>query len=197
MARTGPRSPQAKAIVSTNAIRHGLRSPRIVIPGLESQADWETFLAGVIEYLQPVGAVEYAQAERIATLQWRLRRASRAERDAAIALARRSESSFADSVDGMILLMERMRGAFFPESQPFNVGPALESASAPLPPPRGRPRILPEAKTFEAISRYEYRYSRQLDRAYHEYYAMQDRRNGKHVPIAHVDVDVQGLPERD
>jgi len=65
MARTGPRSPQAKALVSTNAVRHGLRSPRVVIPGLEFQTDWDTFLADAIAALAPVGAVEYAYAETV------------------------------------------------------------------------------------------------------------------------------------
>src|SRR3990172_4210180 len=74
MARTGPRSPEAKARVSKNAIRHGLRSTAVVIPGHELQNDWEQFLNDALTALDPVGAVEYALAERAATLLWRLRR---------------------------------------------------------------------------------------------------------------------------
>jgi hypothetical protein len=185
MARTGPRSPQAKAIVSANAVRHGLRSPRVVIPGLESQTDWETFLARVIRALKPVGAVEHAYAERVASLHWRLRRVYRAERDAAIALGKRRD--FDDD----------------PESNPlgrliigiedeFGVPEAERTKLSVAPRPPEPPALFPAAAVFEALSRYEARLSRQLDRALHELQALQDRRMGKHTPLARVDVDVQG-----
>ncbi len=192
MARTGPRSPQAKALVSTNAVRHGLRSPRVVIPGLESQTDWDTFLARVITALAPVGAVEHAYAERVASLHWRLRRVYRAERDAAIAAGRQRDS---DSEDGLEYSVFRMVASIRSQlSQNEDDVPELKPPHD-LTRAQNPPAVLPFPVVLEALSRYEYRLSRQLDRALHELQALQDRRRGKDAPIARVDVDIQGLPD--
>ena len=71
---TGPRTPGGKAAAKFNAVAHGLRSPSPVLPG-EEPAEWERFLAAVIDHLVPVGPVEAEVVARIASLQWRLRRA--------------------------------------------------------------------------------------------------------------------------
>lgn len=61
-----------------NALRHGLTSRALVIPG-ESAEEWEAHLEGILASLDLVGAVEMVLAERVATLSWRLRRAERHE----------------------------------------------------------------------------------------------------------------------
>lgn len=76
---TGPRTGAGKAIVRLNAVRHGLRAAAVVVPGFESPAEWEAFRAGVVESLEPVGALAEALADRAAGLLWRLKRAERAE----------------------------------------------------------------------------------------------------------------------
>jgi hypothetical protein len=192
MARTGPRSAQAKAIVSTNAVRHGLRSPRVVIPGLEHQADWDTFLKDSFQALKPVGAVEYALAERIASLLWRLRRASRAELNAAIAAGQGRDSEehpAQQAVEGMVL---SIAGQLYPGDESD-----IELIKGPRAPPPSPPDLLPVARVLQNLSRHEYRLNRQLIQLIHEYYIMQDRRNGNDAPIARVDVevDVHGLSD--
>jgi hypothetical protein len=76
---TGPRTGAGKAIVRLNATKHGLRAGAVVIPGLESPAEWEAFRSGVVGSLRPSGALAEALADRAAGLLWRLRRAERAE----------------------------------------------------------------------------------------------------------------------
>jgi hypothetical protein len=76
---TGPRTGAGKAIVRLNATKHGLRAAAVVIPGLESPAEWEAFRAAVVSSLRPSGALAEALADRAAGLLWRLGRAERAE----------------------------------------------------------------------------------------------------------------------
>ena len=54
----GPKTAQGKAVVRWNATRHGISSPKPVVPGLEKQEDWETHLEGIMENLSPVGHLE-------------------------------------------------------------------------------------------------------------------------------------------
>ena len=87
LASTGPRTAEGRAIVSGNAIRHGLLSWKPVIPGLENAEDWKTHLDRTLDSLAPVGYAETLLAERAALLLWRLGRVARYEREAtAIAL---------------------------------------------------------------------------------------------------------------
>ncbi|HEY8171445.1 MAG TPA: hypothetical protein VIH21_00035 [Dehalococcoidia bacterium] len=75
----GPRTPAGKAITRYNGRTHGLNTFAIAIPGVESEADWDTFHAAAIEDLAPAGVMEYALASRATELMWRIRRAARAE----------------------------------------------------------------------------------------------------------------------
>jgi hypothetical protein len=75
---TGPRTSEGIEAVRFNALRHGLRSLQTVIPGEDPEA-WEAHRAGIVEDLQPLGAVELALAEQIAAKLWRLGRVVRHE----------------------------------------------------------------------------------------------------------------------
>jgi hypothetical protein len=75
----GPKTPQGKAVVRWNATRHGISSPKPVVPGLEKQEDWESHRDGIMENLSPIGHLEITLAERIALLCWRLHRVTRFE----------------------------------------------------------------------------------------------------------------------
>jgi hypothetical protein len=77
-ASTGPRTSEGKAIVSRNAVRHGLTAEEIVTPR-ESAQEWEEFRLDVIGAVDPVGALEFALTDRVASLLWRLRRVPLAE----------------------------------------------------------------------------------------------------------------------
>ena len=75
---TGPRTPEGKAAMRRNPLRHGLSAATVVL-FYESEAEFEQFRQDLALDFGPVGAEECALVEQIAILRWRLRRASRAE----------------------------------------------------------------------------------------------------------------------
>src|ERR1700737_1801333 len=75
---TGPKSADGKARSSRNAILHGLRSRRTLVPGEDGQGFLEFALTWTDE-LEPVGAVETFYAEEAISLAWRMRRFTRIE----------------------------------------------------------------------------------------------------------------------
>jgi hypothetical protein len=75
---TGPRTPEGKAAVARNALRHGLRAEKVLAFG-EQAADFAAFLEEQRAALEPADPVEEQLVERIAFCQWRLRRVYRIE----------------------------------------------------------------------------------------------------------------------
>jgi hypothetical protein len=73
---TGPRSPEGKAVVSKNAVKHGLFASENVIKG-ENREDFDLFRDEMLSKLAPVGPVESMLAERVVSLSWRLSRIGR------------------------------------------------------------------------------------------------------------------------
>ena len=85
---TGPQTAEGKAVVSLNAVKHGIFAGS-VIQG-EAPADYEAFHNQFLAELSPVGMVESVLAERVISLSWRLCRAVRMQNqsiDVMIALA--------------------------------------------------------------------------------------------------------------
>jgi hypothetical protein len=70
---TGPRSPEGKAVVSQNAVKHGLFALEAVISG-ESRADFDLYRDEILAELAPVGRMESMLAARVVSLSWRLKR---------------------------------------------------------------------------------------------------------------------------
>ena len=89
---TGPRTPEGKAAVSQNAVKHGLLACRDVIRG-EEQEEFELYREELFWELNPVGTMESRLAERIVSLAWRLRRAERIQNEAFDALLAKDMSS--------------------------------------------------------------------------------------------------------
>src|SRR3712207_9367880 len=79
MNKGGPATQDGKAVVRWNATRHGISSPKPVVPGLEKEEDWESHRDGIMDNLTPVGGLEVTLAERAAVLSWRLHRVTRYE----------------------------------------------------------------------------------------------------------------------
>ena len=78
---TGPQTVEGKAVVSQNAVKHGLFAAEAVITG-ENPADYEAYHDQFVAEMLPVGMVESLLAERIVSLGWRLRRAERMQNQA-------------------------------------------------------------------------------------------------------------------
>src|ERR1700726_1307052 len=75
---TGPRTEAGKARSSMNAIKHGLRSQRPVLPD-EDPAEWDAFHYDVVQTLEPANTIERDLSDRVALQMWRRRRAARYE----------------------------------------------------------------------------------------------------------------------
>jgi len=78
---TGPRTPEGKATVSLNALQHGLRARRTVIPGENDEA-FAQLCASLEAEWQPSTPTERALVEQMATTQWILARLARRECEA-------------------------------------------------------------------------------------------------------------------
>jgi hypothetical protein len=72
---TGPTTPEGKDRSRRNAVRHGLTA-ETVIAALEDAEDYQAFEATVIADYDAESAVERELVLRLATVLWRLRRAT-------------------------------------------------------------------------------------------------------------------------
>lgn len=75
---TGPKTEEGKAVVSQNAMKHGLLSTETLLPWEES-AELNCLLESLTTALKPDGPLEKILVDRIVSLTWRLRRAGRIE----------------------------------------------------------------------------------------------------------------------
>ena len=75
---TGPKTPNGKARASQNAVRHGLTAETVIGP-LEDPADYRAFEQAVTTAYDAETAVERELVLRLASLLWRLRRATSVE----------------------------------------------------------------------------------------------------------------------
>ena len=75
---TGPRTPEGKARVSKNALKHGLLAQDSVIPG-EDPAEFDRHLTLYEDTYNPANCVERELVLQIADSAWRMRRLSRIE----------------------------------------------------------------------------------------------------------------------
>ena len=183
---TGPNTPEGKAIVSMNATRHGLRAAALVIPGVESEHEWESFHAEVLDSLAPQGAVESALASRIAELMWRIRRVPRAEQSFIATEQRRI-----DTIEYRKDMSDAVEKRHPTEVDMEQITPRLMilgSSLAQLPRVSPAPRRLPAEAPLQNLIRYEAHLNRQIVQTLHELEALQSRRNGQPSPLARIDV---------
>ena len=171
MGKRGPNTPESKAAVRHNAVKHGLTSDAPVIPG-ESLAEWQRFLAGIIAGYEPVGLLETEHATTIASFMWRRRRIARFEVAAVAANMARTEEDLQ-------------------VAQAYGAG-TLSKGQLPSIPPQTvaqhqQRRILPAPEDLDKIMKYEAHFHRMQLQTQHELEALQARRNGDHSPLARVD----------
>ena len=72
---TGPRTEEGKRRSRCNAIRHGLTAETVIV-GVEDPEDYESFEATIIADYDPTTAVARELVLRLASILWRLRRAT-------------------------------------------------------------------------------------------------------------------------
>jgi len=79
---TGPITEKGKAIVSKNAVKHGIFTNDLIIErgdGKEKKEEYLELLNNLVDSLNPQGQLEYLLVEKIAVDFWRLRRVLRFE----------------------------------------------------------------------------------------------------------------------
>jgi hypothetical protein len=71
----GPVTPEGKAISATNAVKHGLRSDKILVLSNESDEKFAALLSACESHFAPATEFEAELVQEIAAARWRLRRA--------------------------------------------------------------------------------------------------------------------------
>jgi len=117
---TGPQTPQGKAVVSQNALKHGLSARHDVITS-ESQADFDLHRDALLAELAPQGPMESILADRIVSLSWRLKRADLIQNQAIDAMHEKITS------DPLANLAKSfgLKGLGFPQNEPSDSNPDL------------------------------------------------------------------------
>jgi hypothetical protein len=201
---TGPKTPKGKAAVSHNALRHGLLSRDILLPG-EDEAALRELGEHLWNELQPVGALESLLVNRIISSTWRLQRFGRVEAgifawelygemaDRARKEADTYTSDFMDFVrtsDITITDEDKHREAL---SKAKEMEAMQDAETATL----GQTfiRDSTKANAFSKLSRYETMIERSLFKALHELQRLQAARGtgGNVAPPVALDVDVSGV----
>ncbi len=75
---TGPKTPEGKAAVRLNSLKHGLRSGSLILPG-ENSDQFDQLFAALESEWQPQSATARIYLEQMAIAQWKLRRLEVAE----------------------------------------------------------------------------------------------------------------------
>ena len=79
---TGPKTSEGKAIISTNAVKHGVFTKDLIISsilGKENEDEYQEMLNNLIDCLSPQNQMESLLVEKIAIDFWRLKRVIRFE----------------------------------------------------------------------------------------------------------------------
>ena len=165
---TGPKSPAGKARSASNALKHGLLTRDVLMPG-EKAKELMAFREEMMAELAPQGELEEFLADRVVESAWRLRRAGRMERQ----IVQDKLSSE---------LRSRAKNPGYYADQPV---PTADSVAA---------GALSNKDTYDKLVRYEAHIQRGLYKALHELQRLQAARLGGPVlpPVA-IDVEVSGL----
>jgi hypothetical protein len=203
---TGPKTPEGKAAVRHNALRHGLLSQEVLLPG-EDEASLKELGESLRAELQPIGELENLLVDRIVAATWRLRRLGRVEAgiftselygelttrayNQANTYVRPELQDLLESIEKTTITDEQKHKEAISNAEQLEA--IRDSETGML----GQSFIQDanKANAFSKLSRYETTLERSLFRALHELQRLQAARNvGSSVsPPAAIDVDVSGV----
>jgi hypothetical protein len=169
---TGPKTPEGKASVRHNALKHGLLAQEVLLPEEDEEALRELDERLRAE-LRPEGEMEDLLVEQIVATQWRLRRMRRVEAGVfdweSSSAARSAANSLSPLPEGTLMV-----GLSF-----------IRDANT--------------ANAFSKLSRYETAIERSLYKALHELQRLQAARRaeGNVSPPVALDVHVSGPSRED
>ena len=75
----GPITPEGRAAVRHNALKHGFTAAEIILPTVEEQIDFQQFRLAFEQEYKPVGPTEEVLIEDMVTARWRLNRLRKME----------------------------------------------------------------------------------------------------------------------
>ena len=75
----GPKTPEGRAAVRHNALKHGFTAAEIILPTVEEEIDFEQFRYAFEEEYRPVGPTEEVLVEDMVISRWRLNRIRKME----------------------------------------------------------------------------------------------------------------------
>jgi len=204
---TGPKTPEGKAVVRHNAIKHGLLAREVLLPGEDEEA-FNELNEDLIAYFQPVGTLENMLVDRIIATHWRLKRlgrveagvfawqhyeelAERAQLEARTYEADQRRSAFFEELNGFLPTDEQKREEALSKVREMKANQDTETAAL------GGTFIKDAAgaNAFSKLSRYETAIERSLYKALHELQRLQAARRAEgnvSSPVA-VDVDISGV----
>lgn len=162
---TGPKTAAGKAVASRNALKHGLLSKVVLLPGDDGVA-FQRLTREMRAALAPLGDLEIFLADRVITSAWRLRRALQIERDMMTA-----------DLENRLMWWTMHEDESTPK-------PTLGQVVGQC-----------EDEGLGKVTRYESHLERTFYRALHELQRLQAVRSGTSVPppaALHLDVDVTG-----
>ena len=191
---TGPKTPQGKAASAKNALKHGILSREVLVPGEDGDA--LTVLGDRLRAeLQPAGELEALLVDRITAALWRLRRCGRVEAEI---FAREVLRQIAERARREAKLYERSRFSIETTKVTNREGYEdatleAENAEAQLATATLGAAFVRGSEPLSTLGRYEVTIERSLFRNLHELQRLQAARKGHPVPPAvAVDVDVGG-----
>jgi len=201
---TGPKTPEGKGAIRLNALKHGLLSKEVLLPGEDEEALTELD-EHLRDELQPVGELENLLVERIVASYWRLRRLEQVE--IGIFAWERSEErakrpereaygyewdrmKYLKSFDITVSDEKKHKEAL---SRARRIRSEQEDDTATL--GRTFARDANSANAFSKLSRYEAGIERGIYKALHELQRLQaaHRADGNAPPPVAIDVDVSGV----
>lgn len=189
---TGPTSEEGRKTSSQNAIRHGFFCREALISG-ENPADLERLIRVFRQGLHPVGALEEQYVDEIASLTWRLSRATRVE--AGLFSSELSHLSAQYSLTGIKEMFDQVMAGSDVNQGELQV-PGLSPVKASSDSDRVAFAFLEGARrsdVFSKLSRYEVMLDRRRTRKLNELARLQAARRGEPVTLPmSLDVTVEG-----
>ncbi len=216
---TGPKTAEGKAAVHLNAMKHGLLSREVLLPG-EDEAAFAELGERLRAELQPVGELESMLVEQIISAYWRLHRLRRVEAGIftfelygeLAARARREAGKYSQTKTGIMLGGHKVDSEVetFVETtitdeqkhkEAVKRAQEMESVRDAELATLGQTfiRDANKANAFSKLSRYETPIERSFYKALHELQRLQAARRaeGNVTPPVAIDVDVSGVSRED
>jgi hypothetical protein len=206
---TGPRTQEGKDAVRLNALKHGLLSQEVLLPG-ENGESLQELEERLRAELQPIGELENLLVEQVIAAYWRLRRLRRVEAgifawERSEELAERAERKARGyELEQSLVEMMRLSNVEITDreehekalSRAREIRSEQEAEDVTL--GRTFARDADKANAFSKLSRYESAIEQRLYKALHELERRQVARRGGNVPAPlAADINVFGLPEGD